>query len=88
LGKNIIRLIVKLIEPCPRKLFTQAQAELLFSCEVKGIQSRDIVGKHDIAYNQAIEPEGYINIYKKKKKKKKGRRIPFHCKCAMPRVAD
>jgi hypothetical protein len=84
LGKLVIRLIVGLIEPAPRKLFAQTQAEQLFSSEVKEIQSSDIVGQHDTTFNQAIETDGYRNIHIKKK----GRNIPFHCKCAFTRAAD
>jgi hypothetical protein len=81
LGTITMRLIVKLIEPVPRKLFTRDQAIAEFGGGGnEGIQSSDITAQRDGAFNQTISDADLMNIYIKKK----GRRIPYDCKCAFP----
>jgi hypothetical protein len=83
-GKISIRLIVKLIEPVPRRLYTREQAQELFGTVISGVQSSDQVSQRVVAFNQVIERSELEVLYLKKK----GRNIGFNYKTAIRRSID
>jgi hypothetical protein len=81
LGTITMKLVVKLIEPVPRKLYTQTQAiEEFGSSGGEGIQSSDQVSSRAINFNEKIPDRELMSIYTKKK----GHHMSHHCKCAFP----
>jgi hypothetical protein len=81
LGTITMKLIVSLIEPVSRKLYTQKQAEEEFSGSgTEGIQSSDQVSSRVINFNEKITDKDIVAVYVKKK----GHHMSQHCKCAFP----